>query len=101
MLSPIRPTGFETGKTAMTESDYLSLVLDATDRYQGHAGRGTQVEQTGPYATEIQAYTAQLTAQGFVDLANGRATITDLGRQHLVSLRGKLLYPMENLFPRE
>ena len=76
----------------MDEKQFLLRVLHATDKKRGHAGAGIEYKHT--YAADTYAWIAKAERAGHVQVANGRATITDKGRQRLVELTGKPLYPV-------
>jgi hypothetical protein len=82
----------------MDEQDFLSRVLYATDQQNRHAGVGLPIEHT--YAADTYAWISRAEKSGHVRVSNGRATITDEGRQRLAQLIGKPLYPIPK-FPRD
>jgi hypothetical protein len=75
----------------MDETKFLQLVLHATDQ-RSHAGPGIEYKHT--HHADSYAWIARAERSGHVRVANGRATITDLGRQRLVELTGQPLYPI-------
>lgn len=81
----------------MDERKFLQLVLTATDQ-RNHAGPG--IDNKHSYAADTYAWIAKAERSGHVRVANGRATITDLGRQRLVELTGQPLYPIPK-FPKD
>jgi hypothetical protein len=81
----------------MDEAKFLSLLLYASDQ-RSHAGPGLDYKHS--YQADTYAWIAKAEKSGHAQIANGCATITDKGRQRLVELTGKPLYPIPK-FPKD
>jgi hypothetical protein len=77
--------------TSMDEKQFLLTLLYATDT-RSHAGPG--IENRHTYQADTYAWIAKAERTGHAVVRNGRAIITDEGRQRLLVLTGKPLYPI-------
>ena len=76
----------------MTETEILSFLVFATDHSMSHGG-GPGFSLDGCNERTYQAY-ADARRNGHAELRNGRAVITDAGRQRLAQLLGRPIYPV-------
>jgi hypothetical protein len=75
----------------MTETEILSFLVNVTDNYASHSGQGFSL--AGCNERTYLAY-AEARRNGYAELRNDRAVITDAGRQRLAQLLGRPIYPV-------